>query len=276
MAHHFEPIVNSDGYSCKVLLTEGDEGFTLDVRGRSAAAQAPSFESAEGSIYPMAQKRYVRKKKKKRLLGCFLWLVLLGLAAGLVVFLILRLTRNPAEAAPDPLWDGSWYADELGRIDDEEALVEGMEAFERKTGVRPYLTLLDGVAPDALNDFVEEQYEALFGSADHLLVVYDEWGDDTYFLLGRTGRGSAMTEADVAAVLSCLEAAYADPAYRSYAEAFGAGFAQGAEETSVRGNFGGVGLLLALGILLAVLSVVLILFLRKRARDAARRDWEDS
>jgi hypothetical protein len=203
-------------------------------------------------------------------------IVALGLAAGLVVFLILRLTRNPAEAAPDPLWDGSWYADELGRIDDDEALVKGMETFERKTGVRPYLTLLDGVAPDALNDFVEEQYEALFGSADHLLVVYDEWGDDTYFLLGRTGRGSAMTEADVAAVLSCLEAAYADPAYRSYAEAFGAGFAQGAEETSVRGNFGGIGLLLALGILLAVLSVVLILFLRKRARDAARRDWEDS
>ncbi len=209
-------------------------------------------------------------------MGCFLWLVLLGLAAGLVVFLILRLTSNSADAAPDPLWDGSWYVDELGRIDDDKALVKGMETFERKTGVRPYLTLLNGVAPDALNDFVQEQYEALFGSADHLLVVYDEWGDQEYFLSGCTGRQSALTAADVEAVLSCLETAYADPANRSYAEAFGAGFAQGAEQTSARGTFSGAGLLLALGLLLAVLSVVMILFLRKKARYDARGDWEDS
>jgi hypothetical protein len=223
----------------------------------------------------MAQKRYVRKKKKKRLLGCFLWLVLLGLAAGLVVFLILRLTRNPAEAAPDPLWDGSWYADELGRIDDDEALVKGMETFERKTGVRPYLTLLDGVAPDALNDFVEEQYEALFGSADHLLVVYDEWGSDEYYLSARAGAGSALSAGDVESVLACLEAAYADPSYKSYAQAFGAGFEQGAQRVSAPAKTGGAGLLLALGLLLLALSAVLVLFLRKKTRTSARWDRVD-
>jgi hypothetical protein len=31
MTHHFEHIVNTDGFSCKVLLTEGEEGFTLDA-----------------------------------------------------------------------------------------------------------------------------------------------------------------------------------------------------------------------------------------------------
>ena len=241
--------------------------------------QAPALNLLMGAKQPMAKKRYVRKKKRSRRLGCFLWLVMLGLVTGLVVFLILRSASGSADkAAPaqDPLWDGSWYVDELGRIDDDQALVKGMEAFEKRTGVRPYLTILDGVAPEALDGFVQEQYEALFGGDDHLLVVYDEWGSDEYFLSGRTGKTSALSAADVEAVLACLEAAYADPANRSDAEAFGAGFAQGAEETSVRGNFGGVGLLLALGILLAVLSVVLILFLRKRARDAARRDGEDS
>ena len=277
MAHHFEPTVKTDGFSCKVLLTEGDGGFTLDVRGRSAAMQAPALNLLMGAKQPMAKKRYVRKKKRSRRLGCFLWLVMLGLVTGLVVFLILHSasgSTDKAAPAQDPLWDGSWYVDELGRIDDDQALVKGMEAFEKRTGVRPYLTILDGVAPEALDGFVQEQYEALFGGDDHLLVVYDEWGSDEYFLSGRTGKTSALSAADVEAVLACLEAAYADPANRSYAEAFGAGFQQGAKQASARGT-AGAGLLLALGLLLITLSVVLILFLRKKARDNARRDRED-
>jgi hypothetical protein len=37
MTHHFEPIVKTDGFSCKVLLTEGAEGFTLNPNGRKVA-----------------------------------------------------------------------------------------------------------------------------------------------------------------------------------------------------------------------------------------------
>ena len=168
-----------------------------------------------------------------------------------------------------------WYTDDLGRIEDDKALVEGMAAFEKRTGVRPYLTILDGIAPDALDYFVQEEFASYFSSGDSLLVVYDEWGSDEYFLSAQAGAGSALSAEDVETVLACLEAAYADPSYKSYAQAFGAGFEQGAQRVSAPAKTGGAGLLLALGLLLLALSAVLVLFLRKKARTSARWDRVD-
>ena len=222
-------------------------------------------------------KRYVKKKKKKRRSGFLAGAAVLFLAILVLVIVLLvtssRRQDDPPVQAADALWDGSWYADELGRIDDEEALVEGMEAFERKTGVRPYLTIRDGVAPEALDGFVREQYEALFGGDDHLLVIDDDWEDDAYYLSARAGGTSALSQEDVAKVLNALEAAYADSANGTYAEAFGAGFTRGAKAvTATVSAGGGAGLLLALGLVLLLLAFVLVLILRKRAR-AARREY---
>lgn len=219
----------------------------------------------------MAKKRYVRKKKKGRRTGCLLWMALLGLAVGLVVLLILRAAADPAETARqggDGLWDGSYYADSLGRIESDKALVKGMSAYEEKTGVKPFLALLDGIGPQELRDFAEEQYEALFSGGDHLLVVYDEWGDGQYFLCGRTGQGSALAEAQVTELLSCLEAAYADPDNGSYAEAFGAGFQAAARKIdAAKGSTGPTGLLIAAGIMLLVCAA-LFLMLRRQALES--------
>ena len=187
----------------------------------------------------MAKKRYVRKKNTSRRPGCFLWLLLLALAVGLALFWILR---PASDAGAAPAGDMGWYTDDLGRIEDDKALVEGMAAFEKRTGVRPYLTILDGIAPDALDYFVQEEFASYFSSGDSLLVVYDEWGSDEYFLS---------------------------------AQAFGAGFEQGAQRVSVPAKTGGAGLLLALGLLLLALSAVLVLFLRKKARTSARWDRVD-
>ena len=219
----------------------------------------------------MAKKRYVRKKNTSRRPGCFLWLLLAALAVDLALFLILRPTSDAKDAAGDM----GWYTDDLGRIEDDKALVEGMAAFEKRTGVRPYLTILDGIAPDALDYFVQEEFASSFSSGDSLLVVYDEWGSDEYFLSAQAGAGSALSAEDVETVLACLEAAYADPSYKSYAQAFGAGFEQGAQRVSAPAKTGGAGLLLALGLLLLVLSAVLVLFLRKKARTSARWDRVD-
>ena len=214
-------------------------------------------------------KRYVRKKEEKGLrLG--LW-VLLAAVAVLVAVLVIsfRGGRDKAASQGDGLWDGSWYEDDLGCIRRERALVKGMRSFEKQTGVRPYLTLLRDVDPEELTAFAEDQYEALFSSGDHLLVVYDEWGEGAYYLSARTGAGSALTASDVSFLLSCIEKAYADPDNRTYAEAFGSGFARAAEELSIRsGNNSRVNLLLGLGLLLAALGVALLLFMRKKARVA--------
>lgn len=223
-------------------------------------------------------KRYVRKKKKGARLGCGLWTVLIAAAALLVVILVISLSSRKQEEAPraaDALWDGGWYEDDLGYIQNDKALVKGMKAFEKKTGLKPYLTLMDGVDPEELDYFAGEQYEALFGGGDHLLVVYDEWEENEYYLSAKTGEGSSLTDEDLSWLLSCLEKAYADPANETYAEAFGAGFARGGRELSVKKEKSGVGLLIVLGLLLILLSGTLVLFLRKKARDTARWDRDD-
>ena len=225
-------------------------------------------------------KRSVRKKKRQRarlirLLGLFLVAV-----AAVTAALILLLRPAEDEAAPltaDALWDGGWYADELGLIAGDRALVKGMKTFERRTGSKPYLTLLGGVEPEELDLFAQEQYEALFAEGDHLLVVYDEWEEGTYYLAAEAGAESALTDEDVSQLLTAIEKAYADPANETYADAFGAGFAQGAKAVSAReGRYSiGVTVLLVLGIILLVLGAILVVFLRKRRRAFTRWASED-
>ena len=217
-------------------------------------------------------KRSARKKKRQRarlirLLGLFLVAV-----AAVTGALILLLRPDPEEAAPlagDALWDGGWYADDLGLIPNDRALVRGMKAFEKRAGTRPYLSLLSGVEPKELDLFAREQYEALFAEGDHLLVVY--------YLAAEAGAESALTDEDVSQLLTAIEKAYADPANETYADAFGAGFAQGAKAVSAReGRYSiGVTVLLVLGIILLVLGAILVVFLRKRRRAFTRWASED-
>lgn len=220
-------------------------------------------------------KRYVKKKKRRA--RPLRWLRLIVLMALLLVIVLVGRSACRRETTPrttDALWDGGWYRDDLACIENDKALLQGMEAFEKRTGVRPYLTLLTGVEPEELDMFAEDQYEALFADGGHLLVVYDEWEESTYYLSARAGAQTGLSREDVSLVLSCLEKAYADPANRTYADAFGAGFSEGARELSRDTAAGvGVGLLIALGLVLILLSIVLILFLRRRIRRAAR--WED-
>ena len=218
-------------------------------------------------------KRHAQRKKQRDRSGCFVGMALLLLAALALVVVLLSLSTCKGKTKPeqpeDVLWDGGWYQDDLGRIEDDKALIKGMEAFEKRTKVKPYLTILDGVDPEELSIFVYDQYDALFADGGHLLVVYDEWGEDGYYLVARAGEATSLSEENVETILACLEAAYADPANETYAEAFGAGFRQAAKALPAAGS--GVGLLIA-GLLLMLLSAGLVFCLRRRAREAARRE----
>ena len=220
-------------------------------------------------------KRHAQKKKQRYSAGCFVGMALLLLAALVLVVVLLSLSTCQGKAKPeqpeDVLWDGGWYQDDLGRIEEDKALIKGMEAFEKQTKVTPYLTILDGVDPEELSIFAQDQYDALFADGGHLLVVYDEWGEDGYYLVARAGEATSLSEENVETILACLEAAYADPANETYAEAFGAGFREAAKSLpSAAGSV--VGLLLVAGLLLLLLSAGLVLFLKRRAREAARRE----
>ena len=233
--------------------------------------------AADGSE-AMSNAKRNRKKKQVRRLGCLLGLVVLAFGAVAALILLLRPAAEPGEGTPlsaEALWDGSWYEDDLGRIEGDRSLVRGMKTFEKRTGSKPYLSLQNGIAPEELDVFAAEQYEALFDEGDHLLVIYDEWEDGVYYLSARTGPNGALTVEDRAKLLDCLERAYADPANKSYADAFGAGFRQAAREVSGKGG-GGAWLLAALGAILMALAVILVLFLRKKARPSVRWAEEDS
>ena len=222
-------------------------------------------------------KRYVKKKKKRvrrlaRLLG------LLVLLTVVVLVLVLAMRPSPETSVPAAkAGDDSWYRDDIGRIEEDKPLVKGMAAFEKKTGARPFLTLLAGVDPEELDLFVQDQYDALFTDGGHVLVVYDEWEEGTYYLAARTGAESALTGEDVSRLLTAIEKAYADPANENYADAFGTGFSQGAKAVSAREGQSSTGItvLLVLGIILLILSVVLVIFLQQRRRVFALWARED-
>lgn len=220
-------------------------------------------------------KQNAKRKKKQASSGCLVGAALLLLAVLALVVVLLSISSCNRGTEPEPTayapGTGAWYRDDLGRIEEDTPLTKGMEAFEKRTRVKPYLTILAGVDPEELTMFAQDQYDALFTDGGHLLVVYDEWGEDGYYLAARSGETSALSQEDVARLLTCLEMAYADPANKTYAEAFGAGFREGAKEVSAVVRAGsGAGLLLGLGLVLILLSAILVFSLRKKARETRR------
>ncbi len=212
-------------------------------------------------------KQFVRKRRSGIRWDRLALLAAPLLVTTLVLILIFRGIQGPSKTG-NAAGDGNWFEDSLGRIEDSRPLVEGMKAFEARTGIRPYLSLMSGVEPETLDSFAQNRYQAHFSGEGRLLVVYDEWEEGVYYLSAQAG--GALTEDDLSRFLAAMERAYADPANGSYAAAFGAGFRQGAEELSVKTDGSGTGLLTALGLTLLVLSVVLVLLMRRRVRAMAR------
>jgi hypothetical protein len=226
----------------------------------------------------MAKKRHGRKRKKNLRLGILLGLVLLSFALVAAMILILRPASDEGEETPlsgDALWDGSWYGDDLGRIQSDRVLVRAMKAFEKRTGSKPYLSLQNGIVPEDLDAFAQEQYEALFNKGDHLLVIYDEWGENEYYLSARTGQESALSQNDLSLLLSCIEKAYADPANETYAAAFGAGFRGASEQLAPSKGSVGPAVLFALGGILMLLCLIMFVMLRRRALESRQKEAED-
>lgn len=208
-------------------------------------------------------------KKKHSLLSVVAPAALL-LVAIVLLILAIRGTADPYEGA-DSRWDGGWYGDDLGRIGDDGTLVRGMKAYAKRTGVRPYLLLTDAVEPEDLDSFAQDKYDGLFDGDGHLLVVYDEWEEGVYFLSAQAGEGDALGYEDIDALLAAIEQAYADPGNVTYADAFGAGFRQAAEALADERSGAERAVLMALGLLVVVLSAVLTLLLRQRARLLAQQ-----
>ncbi len=108
-------------------------------------------------------------------------------------------TALPATAAHET----SWYTDEDGDwIHDPAKLEEGLEAFWRETGVRPYVYILPNgsvTSASALKERAEELYGELFDDEAHFLLVFCDDGQGS-FACGYTVGSQAKTVMDDEAV----------------------------------------------------------------------------
>lgn len=72
-------------------------------------------------------------------------------------------------------FSNEWYTDELGWIEFEGDLISGMEHFYDKTGIQPYLYLVNSngtMSADEMNEFAHSTYDELFNDEGHMLVCY--------------------------------------------------------------------------------------------------------
>lgn len=96
--------------------------------------------------------------------------------------------------ARQPLPAGSvneteYYTDELGWINNQTKMEEGLKYFYQKTGVQPYVVIIDKVngshnpTESELDSYANALYDQLFADEAHLLFVfyeYDEFYMDRY------------------------------------------------------------------------------------------------
>lgn len=75
-----------------------------------------------------------------------------------------------------------YYTDTCDWIRNETTLVNGLKKFYDRTGILPYVFIIDNVEGDydpsteKLEQFAEEQYAALFGDEGHILLVFWDYG----------------------------------------------------------------------------------------------------
>ena len=75
-----------------------------------------------------------------------------------------------------------WYTDEIGWIDYESELISGMKTFYSKTGIQPYLYLVDSKGTMDESEmvlFANEAYDKLFTDEGHILLCYFSCKNDS-------------------------------------------------------------------------------------------------
>lgn len=127
--------------------------------------------------------------------GC-LTLIIILLVIAVIFLIIFSLSGNMKASTKDnitvssvervPLPPGSvnetrYYTDELGWINNESKLLDGLRHFYKETGVQPYLFLTDTInashfpTEGDLETFANDLYDDLFTDEAHLLLVFFEY-----------------------------------------------------------------------------------------------------
>lgn len=91
------------------------------------------------------------------------------------------------EALPaSAVTETAYYTDEAGWISNKNELTSGMKDFYKRTGVQPYLYILNDLngsttpSTTELQQFAEQEYDKLFTDEGHFLLVFCDTGSGSY------------------------------------------------------------------------------------------------
>lgn len=128
--------------------------------------------------------------------GCgalILLIIVILIVAVIVGFLVESMFAGSAEltkstVAREPLPKGSvtetgYYSDELGWINNQTKMQDGLKYFYQQTGVQPYVVITDTIngshnpTESQLDAYANQLYDQLFTDEAHLLFVFFEYND---------------------------------------------------------------------------------------------------
>ena len=184
---------------------------------------------------------------------------------------------------------GEWYLDELGYIDHDTDLTDGLKYFYSKTGIQPYVMLLDyddslwsngQWNEDAAEQYLAQVYEDTFSDNGHLIFAYFACENDSedmdgmfYFYYGSAAYSIMDDEAET------IFWSYFDMNYNnldlSIAEFIGQTFEETADNIMHVGNAGNNTLIRA-AVIFAVICVVVIIVGIVVAKRAGKRDRDSA
>ncbi len=134
--------------------------------------------------------------------GCGTALIILVVLA-IVLVLVIALSSGSTEVtkstvAREPLPQGSvnetgYYTDEVGWVSNKSVLTKGLKYFYDKTGVQPYIYIVDTVngshnpSDSDLQNFANDLYDELFTDEAHILLVFFEYTPSRYMNYYVTG-----------------------------------------------------------------------------------------
>lgn len=213
--------------------------------------------------------------------GCGCGAVMIILVIVLIVLLIIgvfvvsvftsssEITKS--SVARQPLPTGSvneteYYTDELGWINNQTKMEEGLKYFYEKTGVQPYVVIVDNVngsynpTESELDSYANALYDQLFADEAHLLFVFYEYNDfymDRY-VVGTQAKTVIDTEAaDI--LLDYIDRNYYDSSLTDE-EFFSNSFRDAADRIMTVTKSPWIAAMTTIGIVFAVVILVILLF----------------
>lgn len=213
--------------------------------------------------------------------GCGCGAVMIILVIVLIVLLIIgvfvasvftsssEITKSSVARQPLPAGsvnETEYYTDELGWINNQTKMEEGLKYFYQKTGVQPYVVIVDNVngsynpTESELDSYANALYDQLFADEAHLLFVFYEYND---FYMDRYVAGTqAKTVIDTEAadiLLDYIDRNYYDSSLTDE-EFFSNSFRDAADRIMTVTKSPWIAAMTTIGIVFAVVILAILLF----------------